>query len=405
MRHQVYAAYKCLMVRTWLTDHLCCPLLLSTKKYDMKKTIQTLIVALSSPVSSFILLPNVKRIGEVGRIGLAAENEFRTARTRRQTTSSPAPATTSKKGRTPQRGANRVANNAKQAVSSRSEKRKNSKRVDLLEPSVIFSNNHLLVVNKPAGYHSQPNESADQRVLSKKCLLSKLKKDELGGGSAKKFLLPMHRLDQPCTGILLLAKTSKAGTRTGNAFRKHAVKKDYFCVVEGNLKDMMQRSDIVSKENSNRIYKLSGVLKSNKSKSGVKPSKGGASVLFKPLQQINDMGNLGDQRVCHLEWEHLLTVSKNIHLVRVVTETGAKHQVRAMLSQLAKSPVCGDLRYGASAALPDMSVALHARSLHLPTVSLGDMNMKDMRFIAPIPKTWTQFFSLKESSLPTIHYT
>ena len=79
-------------------------------------------------------------------------------------------------------------------------------------------------------------------------------------------------------------------------------------------------------------------------------------------------------------------------------------QVRAMLSQLAKSPVCGDLRYGASGPLPDQSVALHARSLFLPTVDLGDTDMKTMRFVAPIPKTWTQFFSLKEAKIPKINY-
>jgi 23S rRNA-/tRNA-specific pseudouridylate synthase len=203
----------------------------------------------------------------------------------------------------------------------------------------------------------------------------------------------------------LLAKTSKDVTRTGNAFRKHAVQKEYFCVVEGNLEEMMHHSERIAKDNGNNMFKLSGVFKANKTKSGVKPSKVGTSVLFKPLQNLNDSSNLGDQRVCHLEWEHLLTISKGIHLVRVITDTGAKHQVRAMLSQLAHSPVCGDLRYGASAALPDMSVALHARSLYLPTVSLGDVNMENMRFIAPIPKTWARFFSLKESNLPPINYT
>ena len=65
----------------------------------------------------------------------------------------------------------------------------------LLEPSIVFSNNHLLLVNKPPGYHSQPNESPALGNNSK-CMLSKLKSLQLGGGSSKDFLLPMHRLDQ-----------------------------------------------------------------------------------------------------------------------------------------------------------------------------------------------------------------
>ena len=278
------------------------------------------------------------------------------------------------------------------------------KETVLPEPSVVFSNNHILLVNKPAGYHSQPNASIEQ-TPSKKCLLSKLKASELGGGSANNFLLPMHRLDQPCTGIILLAKNSKAGTRTGNAFRKHVVQKDYFCVVEGNIDEMMQRSERVQKEIGPNMYKLTGVLMPGKLAGGNRKTNGGKSVIFKPM---NDIKDVGDKRVCHLKWEHLLTVKGSrkggSHLVRVVTGTGAKHQVRAMLSQLAKSPVCGDLRYGASGPLPDQSVALHARSLFLPTVDLGDTDMKAMRFVAPIPKTWTKFFSLKEAKIPKINY-
>lgn len=199
----------------------------------------------------------------------------------------------------------------------------------------------------------------------------------------------------------MLAKNKKAGTRTGNAFRKHAVVKDYFCVVEGNLKNMMSRSEPVSKKKNRRMYKLTGVLMPPKKKGGGRQSKGGKSVLFKPLKEGT---NTGDKRVCHLEWELVKSVSNDIHLIRVVTGTGAKHQVRAMMSQLAKSPLCGDLRYGASSPLPDQSVALHARSLHLPTVSLGDMDLKKMRFVAPIPDTWSKFFRLRESKIPTIDY-
>ena len=280
----------------------------------------------------------------------------------------------------------------------RNESNTNASRVKLPEPDVLWSSNHLVFINKPAGYHSQPNESIEQKA-SPKCLLSKLKSKELGGGSAKNFLLPMHRLDQPCTGILCLAKTSKAGTRIGNAFRKHVVEKDYFCVVEGNLNKMIAQSEMVSRNQDGkeyRLYKLSGVLSNKKGGKG----KGNGSVSFKPYTP--DM-KIGDQRVCDLEWEHLRTVHKTsdgygVHLVRCVTGTGAKHQVRAMLSQLAKSPVCGDLRYGASQALPDQSVALHARSLYFPTVSLGESDLKTI--VAPIPNTWARFFSLREKDIP-----
>lgn len=79
----------------------------------------------------------------------------------------------------------------------------NVKQQGLLEPSIVFTNNHLLLVNKPPGYHSQPNESPSMGNNAK-CMLTKLKSMALGGGSSKDFLLPMHRLDQVRTVAVLM---------------------------------------------------------------------------------------------------------------------------------------------------------------------------------------------------------
>lgn len=296
-------------------------------------------------------------------------------------------------------GSNTKRNNYEVDKNGQQRKRKSpcdkptiEKNVILPEPEVIFSNNLLLVVNKPAGYHSQPNESIEQ-ATSKKCLLSKLKAIELGGGSTNNFLLPMHRLDQPCTGVLLLAKNSKAGTRIGNAFRKHQIEKDYYVVVEGQMASMKGRSEMVE-ANNRRMYRLRGELMPKKGHS----LKGGKSVKFEAIKFGENLDNK-DGRICELDWEPILTISDNQHLLRVVTSTGAKHQVRAMMAQLNKSPICGDLRYGARVALPDASVALHARSLRLPTVHFGEMDMRNTRFVAPIPKTWSKFFNLTDDKI------
>mmetsp|Transcript_8623 Transcript_8623/g.10889 ORF Transcript_8623/g.10889 Transcript_8623/m.10889 type:complete len:390 (-) Transcript_8623:8-1177(-) len=284
-----------------------------------------------------------------------------------------------------------------------------NKHPHLTEPSIVFSNNHLLLINKPPGYHSQPNASLSNKSIPKqtKCMLSKLKMMQLGGGGSNDFLLPMHRLDQPCTGILLLAKNSKAGTRVGNAFRKHLVQKDYFCVVNGNLENMMKRSERVHPEEgkgnkSLSTFQLSGVMSQKKGTN--KAFQSGNSVIFSPLSNTSNADKNG--RICHLEWQHLHTVSsnENLHLIRVTTGTGAKHQVRAMLSQLAKSPICGDLRYGARTPLLDKSVALHARSLCLPSVQLGDFDFKNNKFTAEMPNLWSQYFSLTEDIIKKYGY-
>ncbi len=80
-------------------------------------------------------------------------------------------------------------------VQNRKPRNPKTKLQKLLEPTIIFTNNHLVLVNKPPGYHSQPNESPSLGNNAK-CLLTKLKSMQMGGGSEKNFLLPMHRLDQ-----------------------------------------------------------------------------------------------------------------------------------------------------------------------------------------------------------------
>lgn len=175
-------------------------------------------------------------------------------------------------------------------------------------------------------------------------------------------------------------------------FNKHLVQKEYFCVVTGNLTNMKRCSKEV-----NNTYKVSGIVKNTKL-NRKSTRRGGASVAYMPVSQgeANSSG-----RICHLEWEHVLTVrkTKDTHLIRVRTGTGAKHQIRAMLAQLVNSPICGDLRYGAKEPLLDKSVALHARRLYLPTLQLGDTDFKNTQFIAPIPNSWSNFFSITENSI------
>mmetsp|Transcript_497 Transcript_497/g.990 ORF Transcript_497/g.990 Transcript_497/m.990 type:complete len:401 (+) Transcript_497:257-1459(+) len=306
-------------------------------------------------------------------------------------------------------------------------------------PEVIFSNNHLLVVNKPAGWKSQPGN--DVAGSDPKCLLTYLKSQSLGGGSMKNFLSPTHRLDQPCTGVLIFAKNAKAASRVQVAWSKRNVKKCYWVVVEGGsvgemdgkmdgLELLRNRSMHLSgRENGGNsdIYQLSAILKSPGGKGvntrgGRSNKNAGGSVAVKslpPNHSSSDTANNNDGRVCHIEWEHLLSLpaktpsSSTRHLLSVTTDTGAKHQVRALLALAGGAPISGDLRYGnnynnqsgyrqgrVDRPLTDGSVALHARSVFLPTVSLGGMEfLKDKPFVANVPKRWRDFFGVCEDDV------
>ena len=107
-------------------------------------------------------------------------------------------------------------------------------------------------------------------------------------------------------------------------------------------------------------------------------------------------------RYCQVNWSLLKSLKGNKrHLIKVTTSSGARHQVRAMLSQLANAPCAGDLRYGAKSPLDDKSVALHSREISMPTVTLGETNFSTP-FVAPIPSTWALYFGLDEAELSLV---
>lgn len=200
--------------------------------------------------------------------------------------------------------------------------------------------------------------------------------------------------------------------RVGKAWRDAKVCKDYYCVVEGYLTDLMSSSSTSStnKNNDNdKIYELEGLLRqknNNKSRSVT------VKHLPRNFNKKTYQYNKNEGRYCRLEWSLIqpavVTVNNDnacfnneYNLICVRTNSGARHQVRAMLAQLGNVPIAGDLRYGSStsAALGDISVALHARTLALPSVKLGDMDLS-VPFVAPIPSSWKSFFGLKEADLP-----
>lgn len=157
----------------------------------------------------------------------------------------------------------------------------------LIEPTIIYSDNHLLVVNKPPGWHSVPNPIyknnnhnnnhknsgtiiENNNNSNTKCLLTKLKQMKLGGGSQNDYLIPLHRIDQPCTGLLLYGKTNKCAKRITKLWKlnnndnnntnktDNQVIKEYICVVSSNSiqrlinasSSISSPSSIVSKQNN-----------------------------------------------------------------------------------------------------------------------------------------------------------
>jgi len=84
---------------------------------------------------------------------------------------------------------------------------------------VIYEDNHLLVANKPANLLSQGDHTGDVCLLD----LAKAYIKEKYQKPGNVFLELVHRLDRPTSGILCMARTSKALERLQEQFRKRTV--------------------------------------------------------------------------------------------------------------------------------------------------------------------------------------
>ncbi len=190
---------------------------------------------------------------------------------------------------------------------------------------ILFCDNHLLVVSKPAGLSTQPHEGADSSLLD----LAKAWIKEEFQKPGNVFLEPVHRLDRPVSGLVLFARTSKALSRLQQMMREHQIEKTYFAWVEGELPENQGVLEhfLVHDEHRARVVSASHPQGKQARLSYIKRAQKQARSLLE------------------------------IHL-----ETGRYHQIRAQFSALG-FPILGDLKYGSSSSLKNQRIALHSGRL------------------------------------------
>ncbi len=194
-----------------------------------------------------------------------------------------------------------------------------------LSQRIIYEDNHLIVVNKQAGELVQGDKTGDTPLLDSIKALIKVRDQKPGDV----YLGAPHRLDRPVSGVVIFAKTSKALSRMSEIFRKKAIQKTYWAIVEnapqnpeGRLVGWMRKNE-----------------KQNKSYVQTKEAEG-----FKEAILNYKLRASGDR----------------YHLIEVNLETGRHHQIRAQLADMG-CIIKGDLKYGASRSNPDASISLHSR--------------------------------------------
>lgn len=193
---------------------------------------------------------------------------------------------------------------------------------------IIYEDNHLLVVNKPAGLLTQPS-GTDQDSLEQQAK-QYIKEQYQKPGNV--FLEAVHRLDKPVSGLVVFARTSKALSRLQAAMRAKKYTKIYTALVEGEIKN------------------AEGVLEHYLIHDDFK-----ATVAAK--------GN-PEAKLARLHYK-VLKFDKGNSLLEIELDTGRYHQIRAQLATIGH-PIVGDAKYGSKKQFFADTIALHHKSIAFP---------------------------------------
>ncbi|MDF2577040.1 MAG: Pseudouridine synthase [Chlamydiales bacterium] len=199
---------------------------------------------------------------------------------------------------------------------------------------ILFEDNHVLVVNKPAGLLTQPNNIAkDSLELQAKAWI-KTKYSKPG----EVFLHAVHRIDKAVSGIVVFARTSKALSRLQSSMRNREIQKNYLALLEGHLKNH------------------SGTLEHY-------------------LVHDDFCARVVDKNVVDGKKSRLSYLVKgyidNYTYVEIELETGRYHQIRVQFAAIGY-PIVGDIKYKASVCnlLPSEEIALHHYEISFPHPTL-----------------------------------
>ena len=237
-------------------------------------------------------------------------------------------------------------------------------RIQRAQLDIVYEDEHILLVNKPAGMLSQKAAPTDVSLVEH-VISYLLESGQLTGEELKSFRPGIcNRLDRNTSGLVAAGK-SLAGLQAMNElFKVRTLHKYYHCIVAGTLSESQRIEGWLWKEektNQVRIYQ--------------REQKDSLPICteYIPLQQLH----LGGKPYTYLE----------VNLI-----TGRSHQIRAHLASIGH-PLIGDTKYG------DMKVndyfrkqyglkyqLLHAYRLEFPALT-GTLNrLSEQSFTAPLPK-------------------
>lgn len=222
---------------------------------------------------------------------------------------------------------------------------------------IVYEDNDVLVINKPAGLQVHPGLWQENNTLTNALIAHYPDIKNVGDSSidlGKENLRPglVHRLDKETSGLLIIAKNQPAYENLKNQFKNHQIQKKYFALVVGEIKkdgDVINQP--IGRSNSNPSCRTVG---------GRNPKN--AETHFKVIDRY-----------------------KGYTLLEVSPKTGRMHQIRVHLAWYSR-PVAGDAKYQRK-----KPAGLNRHFLHAFELSLTLPNGQAKTFSAPLPTDLEQF--------------
>ena len=221
---------------------------------------------------------------------------------------------------------------------------------------IIFEDNHLLVINKDAGVLVQGDKTGDTPLsdLAKAYVKEKYQKP------GDVFMGVIHRIDRPVSGLVLMARTSKALERMNEQFKNREIEKKYLAVVRNRP----------PANAGNLVHWLIKNPETNVTKAYEKevPNSMRSELNYKLIGELD-----------------------GFYLLEVNPITGRPHQIRVQLASM-NCPIVGDNKYGYPRGNKDKSICLHAHSVKF----MHPVKKEEMQLFAALPQDnfWQKFLPL-----------
>ena len=229
--------------------------------------------------------------------------------------------------------------------------------------NIVFEDEHLLVVNKPAGMVVHPAFQNWEGTLVNALAYHFQNLPEMPGNTGRPGLV--HRIDKDTSGLLVIAKTEIALTQLARQFFDHTIERTYWALVWGEPE-------------------LSGTINVNV----------GRSLKDRRVTTAFPDGDYGRTAITHYT---LLKTLRYVSLVACKLETGRTHQIRAHMKYIGH-PIFNDAMYGGDQVLKGTTFSKYKQFVDncFKIIPRQALHAKTLGFIHPATKKFLQF----DSELP-----